>query len=201
MPTVVTERPYRTVNAEPLRKRWTRAECDQLEKWAGWDQQHLELIGGELIAKVSKNRPHSYAQSMLLAWAFRVFGDQFVNPETPIDVAPEETPANRPEPDVIVLGTPQREIINRCPRADELRLVIEVSDSTVGFDLTTKAALYARAQILEYWVVDIPAKRLVVHRRPENGLYKDVALYSNTETVTPLAAPDHAFEIATLFAA
>jgi Uma2 family endonuclease len=201
MPTVVTERPYRTVNAAPLRKRWTRAECEQLEKWAGWDSQHLELIEGELIAKVPKNRPHANALIILLAWAFKTFGEQFVNPEVPIDVSPEDSPTSRPEPDLIVLSTPSNQITDRCPRANELHLVIEVSDSTIGFDLTTKAALYARAQIVEYWVVDIAAKRLVVHRKPENGLYKIVELYSNTETVAALAAPDHRFEISTLFPA
>jgi Uma2 family endonuclease len=201
MPTVVTERPYRTVNAEPLRKRWTRAECDGLEKWAGWDSQHLELIEGELIAKVPKNRPHANGLIVLQGWLIQIFGVQFVNPEVPIDVSPEDTPTSRPEPDLIVLSTASNQITDRCPRANELRLVVEVSDSTVGFDLTTKAALYARAQIVEYWVADIPAKRLVVHRKPENGLYKEVALYAAPETVAPLAAPNSEFEIATLFPA
>ena len=201
MPTIVTTRPYRAVDAAPRRKQWTRVECDTLEKLAGWDQQHLELIEGELINKVPKNRSHTFALSVLLAWTFKVFGDQFVNPEAPIDVAPQDNPTSQPEPDIIVLVRPQGEIRDRNPRPDELRLVVEVSDSSIGFDLTTKTDLYARAQIVEYWVVDIQARRLVVHRKPQDGLYQAVTVYTDQEAVAPLASPESEFRIADLFAA
>jgi Uma2 family endonuclease len=42
--------------------------------------------------------------------------------------------------------------------------VVEISDSTLGFDLTAKAELYARAGIVEYWVVYVAARRLIVLR-------------------------------------
>ncbi len=42
--------------------------------------------------------------------------------------------------------------------------MVQISDTTLGFDLTTKAELYARAGIIEYWVVDVAARRLMVLR-------------------------------------
>jgi hypothetical protein len=45
----------------------------------------------------------------------------------------------------------------QAPRPGDLRLAVEISDTTLGFDLTTKAELYARAGIVEYWVVDVAA--------------------------------------------
>jgi hypothetical protein len=39
----------------------------------------------------------------------RVFGESYVDPEAPIDVAPEDNPANEPEPDLVVLTGPSRE--------------------------------------------------------------------------------------------
>src|SRR6202161_2361762 len=199
MPTVVTDRPYRPVPVDPPRKRWTRAECAVLEASGLWDQQHLELVHGELISKMGKKRPHVNALVAVQAWLVRTFGEQFVNPEAPIDVAPEDNPTNEPEPDLVVLAKPSREFRDANPRPVDLRLVVEISDSTLGFDLTTKAELYARAGIVEYWVVDVAARRLIVHREPRGGLYGSVTAYSEEESVTPLASSGSEFRVAGAF--
>jgi Uma2 family endonuclease len=202
MPTVITDRPYRPVPVDdPPRKLWTRAECVALEASGLWDQQRLELIQGELISKMGKKRFHVNALVAVQAWLVRTFGEQFVNPEAPIDVAPEDNPTNEPEPDLIVLTRPSSEFQDANPRPADLRLVVEISDSTLGFDLTTKAGLYARAGIVEYWVVDIAARRLVVHRDPRDGLYRSVTAYGENETATPLASPQSEFRVASAFGA
>jgi Uma2 family endonuclease len=199
VPTFVTERPYRPVPTDPPRKRWTRTECAALEATGLWDQQRLELVDGELISKMGKKRPHVNALVAVQAWLVRTFGEQFVNPEAPIDVAPEDNPTNEPEPDLVVLVEPSREFQNANPRPGDLRLVVEISDSTLGFDLTTKAELYARAGIVEYWVVDVAARRLIVHREPREGLYRSVTAYAEQETLAPLAAPHSEFRVAEAF--
>ena len=199
MPTSVTQRPYRPVPTDPPRKRWTRAECATLESSGLWDQQRLELVHGELISKMGKKRPHVNALVAVQAWMVRTFGEQFVNPEAPIDVAPEDNPTNEPEPDLVVLARPSREFRDANPRPADLRLVVEISGSTLGFDLTTKAELYARAGIVEYWVVDFAARRLIVHRDPRQGLYCSVTAYSEEETVTPIASPQEDFRVKDAF--
>jgi Uma2 family endonuclease len=201
MPTAVTERPYRPVPTEPSRRRWTRAECAALESLALWDQKRLELVEGELISKMGKNRPHVNVFTLVHAWLLQVFGANYVNAEAPIDVAPEDNPTSEPQPDLIVLARPSSEIREANPQPEELRLVIEISDSTLGFDLTTKAELHARAGILDYWVLDIAARRLVVHRDPLLGLYQSIAVYSEHEAVAPLAAPAREFRVAEAFPA
>lgn len=184
---------------EPARKRWTRTECATLEASGLWEQQRLELVDGELISKVGKKRTHVNALIAIQAWLIKVFGEQHVNPEAPIDVSPQDNPTNEPEPDLIVLERPSAAFQNANPRPDDLRLVVEISDTTLGFDLTSKAELYARAGIVEYWVFDIPARRLVVHRDPQNGLYRSVVVYSEQETVRPLASPGSEFRVGDAF--
>jgi Uma2 family endonuclease len=198
MPTAVTEAPYRPVSAEPTRKRWTRAECEALETTGLLDQQKLELVDGELISKMGKNRPHVNTLSFALEWFIEVFGKGFINPEAPIDVAPEDNPTNEPEPDIIVLKRPSWEF-KANPQPADLHLVVEVSETTLGFDLTKKAMLYARAGIVEYWVLDVEAHRLIVHREPAGGRYASVAVYGEQETVAPLAAPSAEFHVAEAF--
>lgn len=77
---------------------------------------------------------------------------------SPIDVAPEDNATSEPEPDIIVLNRHSQEIRNENPSPADLRLVVEVSSSTLGFDLTTKAQLYARAGIQDYWVLDVEGR-------------------------------------------
>ncbi|MBV9772098.1 MAG: Uma2 family endonuclease [Bryobacterales bacterium] len=116
VPILVTERPYRPVPMDPPRKRWNRAECAMLEASGLWEQQRLELVDGELISKMGKKRPHVNALVAVQAWLVRIFGEQFVNPEAPIDVAPEDNPTNEPEPDLVVLAKPSREFRDSNPQ-------------------------------------------------------------------------------------
>src|SRR5262252_4516109 len=136
MPTAVTERPYRPVPMEPARKRWTRKECQAMDALGVWDQQHFELIEGELIVRMPKNRLHTNVLVAVLGWLIRVFGEQHVNPETTIDVGPEDNPTSESQPDLIVLSKSSWEIKVENPKPEDLRLVIEIADSTLGFDLT-----------------------------------------------------------------
>jgi len=70
-----------------------------------------------------------------------------------------------------VLLKPSQEYRKGNPQPADIRLLVEISDSSLAFDLKVRARLYARAGIVEYWVFDVPARRLVVHRNPLNGSY------------------------------
>jgi hypothetical protein len=87
-----------------------------MEASGAWDQQHLELVEGVLLDKMAKNRPHVICLVAVLVWLQRAFGVEFVNPQAPIDVAPADNPSNEPEPDIIVLSRPSREIREANPR-------------------------------------------------------------------------------------
>jgi len=198
MPIALTETPAPFIPPDPPRKRWTRAECATLEASGLLDQDRLELVEGELISKMGKKRPHVNSLTLLQGWLVQVFGLRFVNSEVPIDVAPEDNPTNEPVPDLIVLRQDQSHYTSN-PRAQDLRLVVEIADTSLNFDLTVKAALYARAGVYEYWVLDVAGRRLLVHRKPESGNYTDVAAYSEHESASPLAAPQAQFRVADAF--
>jgi Uma2 family endonuclease len=198
MPIAFTETPFAPPPPQPPRKRWTRSECTALEASGVWDQQRLELVQGELISKMGKNRPHVNTLTRLQGWLVQIFGLDFVNPEAPIDVAPEDNPTNEPEPDVIVLRK-ELSYFRSNPPAEDVLLVVEVADSSLSFDLTVKARLYARAGIPEYWVADVGTRQIYVHRNPGSGKYGSVVIYSEQETVSPLAAPHAEFLVGTAF--
>jgi Uma2 family endonuclease len=197
MPSVVTQESF--LSSDPPRKHWSRAECDALENAGLLNGERLELIEGELISKMGKRRPHTITTTLVADWLRRTFGAEFVNSETPIDVAPEDNPTNEPEPDVILLQRSYREYQTSNPRPSDLRLLVEVSETTLGFDLTKKAALYARAEIAEYWVFDLFARRLIVHRDPRGRQYQSIMAYGEQEMVAPLAAPDAVLKVGDAF--
>jgi Uma2 family endonuclease len=183
----------------PPRKRWTRAECESIEATGLWDRERLELIEGELITKMPKKRLHMIVLTSVLEWLASAFGMKHLNPEGPIDVAPEDDPTSEPEPDVALLRKTGSEYTSGNPPASDVRLVIEVSDTTLAFDLGPKARLYARAGIPEYWVFDINERRLIVHRDPRAGVYSAVTAYAEGESVAPLALPSASFPVAAAF--
>lgn len=201
MPTVLTGAPVQPIPPEPPRKRWTRAECAFLETSGLFDQQKLELVEGELINKLSKKRPHTNSLTSTMTWLVQTFGPLFVNQKAPIDVAPKDNPTNEPQPDAIVLKREYPQFVAANPKPEDLYLVVEVADTSLNFDLTTKAALYARAGIAEYWVLDVPGRRLLVHREPNSGIYASVIAYGEAESIAPLAAPQKRFWVADAFPA
>jgi Uma2 family endonuclease len=144
---------------------------------------------------MGKNRPHVYVVVLLYDCLRSIFGAGFVNPEAPIDVHAADNAINEPEPDAIVLKRQMGEFAAN-PQPDDLSLIVEVSDTTLHFDLTTKARLYARAEIQEYWVIDITGRRLIVHRNPTAGVWASVTIFGESEPVTPLAAPTSEFRVA-----
>lgn len=170
------------------RKRWTRDECDVLEAAGIHDLDRYELIEGELIRKASKNIQHSLVLILLSEWLRSVFGVLSVLQEGSVDMPAEDFATSIPEPDLIVLRRSVTEIPRRASASD-LLLAVEVAVSTLSFDRSTKAALYARAGIIEYWIVDVVGRRLIVHREPRDGAYQSVLTYSEDESISPIAAP------------
>lgn len=185
--------PVETIAIAPARKRWTRAQCEALDASGLLAGEHVELIDGELINKMGKNQPHVIAVAMISAWLREIFGYAHVLQEAPIAVSSLDNVSNEPEPDIIVVTKELGAYQSNCPTPSDLLLVIEVSDSTLYLDLKTKASLYARAGIADFWVLDVNARRLIVHRNPNEGEYTAIHVYREQEPVSPLAAPQAEF--------
>jgi Uma2 family endonuclease len=188
------------IEKSPLEIRWTRRDCDKIEA-AGILNYRYELVEGA-INKLGQNSGHGNMVRLLILWLIQTFGGEHFFSQMSIDVRPADNPTNRPEPDAILLSRPAETFSSSSiPKPEDIRLLIEASDNTVRYDLTTKARLYARAGVVEYWVVSLPDRALTVHRDPQQGMYQDVQTYQENEQVTPLAAPDKPLVVAQLLPA
>jgi Uma2 family endonuclease len=189
--------PRKTRREEPApnRKRWTRRECDflvQNELLTG----RYELIDGVVISKMGQRPPHSFVIMRLNRWLVATFGGEYIRIQLPIDVSESDNEINEPEPDAAVTSASDVDLLTGNPGPEELLLVIEVSDTTLRFDQRTKAALYARAGIAEYWLVDINGRRLIAHRRPEGRRYREILEYAAHETVSLSSRRDAQLRVA-----
>ncbi len=105
---------------------------------------------------------------------------------------------NEPVPDLIVLNRECNTFVSSNPQPHDIRLLVEIADTSLTFDRTVKAALYARAVIPEYWIIDVTGRRVFYHRQPADGAYKSVMVFAEDEALSPLAAPDKQFRLDSL---
>jgi Uma2 family endonuclease len=181
----------------PNRIRWTSEQCEKVVD-AGILTGRYELIDGEILSKMGQKPAHAHVIRVMLAWLISVFGAHHVQSQLPIQVANDEAQYNQPEPDCAVLAQPASAYATRHPEPNDLLLVVEVSDSTLDFDQTVKAGLYARAGITDFWIIDLVHRRLLIYRDPQPEGYQDVIPYTEEAQVSPLARPDATIRVSDL---
>ena len=76
------------------------------------------------------------------------------------------SPYDAPEPDGAVVAGKPRDYTDRMPGPADVHAVIEVSDSSLRQDRKIKLALYARAGIAQYVIVNLGKACLEVHQGP-----------------------------------
>ncbi len=180
----------------PFRKLWTRKECEMLEQNDLLTQRY-ELIFGDIII-MGQNIPHRRTVVIVMLWLAHVFGSECIQTQTSIGVNLADAEINAPEPDAAALYVPLDSLPGNEPMPADVALLIEVSDSTLRFDLRVKARLYARAGIVEYWIADVAGRRFIVHRSPSAEGYADVTEHAEDAIIAPLARPDAQVRVADL---
>jgi len=177
--------------------RWNRNDCLLLEK-AGVLGYRYELIEGVVIRKMGQNLAHGTVIVNALLWLAGHFGGDYVRTQVTIDVSPEDNPTSEPEPDLVLLSQSANTILSQRPMPSNIRLCIEVSDTTLRYDLNTKAGLYARATIAEYWVISLSERRVYIHSQPHQGTYRVRTTHDESEIIAPLSAPEATVRVADL---
>ena len=170
-----------TTLAPPLRKT-LRLTVDEYERMGelGLIPEKTELIRGEVVDKMPQGKAHSRCLDRL----YRLLTGLFPLPTTVRAQSPVVLADSEPEPDLSI-STPSESRNDDHPTAADLYLVIEVSDSTLAGDRTTKLRLYAENGIPEYWIVNLPDDCVEVYTRPvaAEQRYDAKAVYSRGQSV------------------
>ena len=203
--TIQAERQKSKTNSDslllPQRWLWTVKEFQRAYDLGAFGfETRLELIEGEIIRKMPQNEPHT--------WAIRAVEEALRSAFMPGHDVRTQLPLvlglrSKPEPDIAVVIGSFNDYKRRHPTTAVL--VVEVSDSTLALDRTTKAALYARAGIEDYWIVNLPDSVLEVHRQPAamtdqplGHHYRSITRLVPTDTIAPLGLPDVSIAVRSL---
>lgn len=176
----------------PRLLRWNAAQYAQLiDHGILGEDDPVELVDGLLLVKEPQHSPHRTAIILVAKALERAFAEGwFVQTQSPITLGERSLP----EPDVCVVRGSPRDFTAAHPT--QPALVVEVAQSGLRFARGRKAAVYARAEIAEYWIVNLVDRVLEVYRQPirtRGGRtrwgYGTVRTIRADGSIMPLAAP------------
>lgn len=182
-------------------KRWARVEYERLVDLAVFQPgDRVELVGGQLVVREPQGSPHAVAAGLAEDTLRAAFGSGWVvRVQMPVALDNE----SEPEPDVAVCAGSPRDYLAGHPTRPVL--VVEVADSSLAFDREHKGSLYARARVLDYWIVNLVDRVLEVYRDPTPSAdapygwrFSTLLRLGATDTVAPLAAPEGRISVADL---
>ena len=175
------------ITAEQLETMVARGAFDRLPR--------VELREGLLHQMSPQRFPHGIAKTDIFAALLSALAHLNLPLRILSEVSVRVSETEVPMPDISVVRS------GRYPGAvpvDQVRLAVEVSDTTLADDLGRKRTLYALGGIPEYWVVDLSARVVLQHWSPEGGAYAKSAVVPFGERLASATLPGLAIPTAGL---
>lgn len=200
LPVVPVVPPPPAVQLPPQPYRWTLKQYRELNKIGFFDDKRTVLLNGVICVMPNPDPPHDTALSLTAIWLATVFtAGYYIRNQMSFNVG-EDTDTG---PDLCVVTGSVRDYATAAPTVAVL--IVEVSDSTLSADITTKAEKYATAGVPDYWVIDLQHRELIVFRDPvplPAGLgataYRQRNTFGPDAVVSPLAVPTASVKVADL---
>jgi Uma2 family endonuclease len=167
--------------AEVKRHRFTAEEYRAVaEAGVLGEDDRVELVDGEIVDMAPIGTRHlACVVSLNHLLVERSQGRWFVSVQNPVRLGEHDEPQldlsllrRRPDPEAAA-----------PPGPGDVLLVIEVSDATLSYDRNVKLHLYARAGVLEAWIVDLAGRKVEVHSDPGPGGYRSIRSFAAGERI------------------
>jgi Uma2 family endonuclease len=175
-------------------KRWTAQDYHRMsELGLLHPDEKTELIAGQIILMAAKGIAHVTALQLLsVRLQEQLNGSALIRTQDPITL----DDFSEPEPDLVIVRGEILDYADHHPHPEEILLVVEVADSTLQRDCEIKDKLYAQSNIEEYWVLDLPNRRLHIFRNPTATGYASHLILTAPNQATCLALPNLCLNIA-----
>lgn len=157
-----------------------------------FEGQRVELILGEIIQMSAQAEPHAISVSKTRRALEAAFGKGcWVRVQATLKLSSSSTP----DPDLSVVEGEEDDFADRDNPTSAL-LIVEVANTSIGYDRGRKLQVYAAAKIAEYWIVNLKERKLEVHRDPQPNkssrtgwTYAPPKRLGEKESIAPLARP------------
>jgi len=127
------------------------------------ETRRTELLDGEIVEMAAIGSRHAVCVNRLTRLFGQAVGERAVlQIQNPVELDDR----SEPQPDVALLRPPLDRYLAGHPGPPDIFLLIEVADTSLGYDRDTKAPLYGRAGVAETWVVDLDREVVLAFRRP-----------------------------------
>ena len=173
--------------AAPTRRRFTVEEyCAMVDVGILAEDERLELLDGEIILMPPINPPHESGTDQLNGQLlYPLHGRALVRVQGSILL----DDGSLPQPDITVLRLRDNYQRERAA-ADDVLLLIEVSETSLERDREVKLPRYAAAGIPEVWIANVPARHVEAFSDPVDGVYQSHRIVPADGQVSPIAFPD-----------
>ncbi len=151
-------------------------------------ESRVELIEGEIVVMTPIGLKHSVTINRTASFLYsKVQSSGVISIQNSIRL-PDYS---EPQPDIVILKPRDDFYAGKFPQAEDVLLLIEVADSSLRYDQTTKLSLYAKYGIMEYWIANLELNVLEIYRDPQNlNYFKRKIIDSNVMTFAPIAFPE-----------
>ncbi len=144
----------------------------------------VELIDGEIVMMTPIGSRHAACVDRCTHFFTRLVGDRaIVRVQNPIQL----DDYSEPEPDISLLRPRDDFYATAHPLPGDVLLVVEVADTSIGYDREVKLPLYGSMGILEVWIVDLGRRCIDAYRAPIAGGYAERRTYQVDEKLRPAA--------------
>jgi Uma2 family endonuclease len=190
--------PVAIENRQPLAitpYRWTIARYHKAVEAGIFDGQPVELLDGELIEISPEGIPHAGLSSDGADYLRERLGSQVKVREAKPITLPNDS---EPEPDIAIVK-PLGDLYKteRHPQVADILWVIEYSNTSLEKDLQIKSKIYAKANILEYWVINLKTRELIVFRDPAGDEYQSKTIMTSG-IISPQSFPNIQLDVSRL---
>ena len=179
------------------RHRWTVAELHRfIQCGAFTPEDRLELIEGDLIDMAPIGPEHAGCVDQLnRQFNQQTPSDCWVRIQNPVTLSD----ASEPQPNIVIARALTEPYTKRHPSAEDVLLLVEVADTTGGYDRGVKLPFYAASGIKEFWLIDLQRREIEVYRDPKGNRYGSVTTYCEGE-IKPYLVPGVVVSVTALLA-
>lgn len=156
------------------------------------ERDRVELINGRIFAMMPIGPWHCSVTDRLSEKLRELYGRiAIVSCSRPVALSANA----EPQPDIAILKRRDNFYADSQPGAQDILLLIEVSDSSRAYDLGTKQDLYAKHGITEFWVIDQQMACVHTFRQPKDGMFGETRIYRAGEMIPVPQCADAAITV------